>query len=311
MGPTANPIGPDAPNTAIVVPSRCVGVTSRMPASITPVLPSWNPMSSIERASCQGSCESATPANTTASTRALRTMTALRLYLSAQTPHSGTSGIPTTKTSALKSPMNASRSASATPIWRRYAGRSAKTWLTPRPSTIEVTQKTATRTRQSWAGREGGTEGAVRAPGSGIGGSLADARDRLAGRTKAPEGTGGTPSVQRVLGLQQAAVPGRRRVPRSLALRLSSPVPGAAAWIAPRCGLAVHSCPFGRDQCTVRGPRTTTGLSTNLQAEPSTLSPKLWTLWTGCGYSSGRCPIHGPSARAARGDQRPVGAPLR
>ena len=109
-GPTANPIGPDAPKIAIVVPSRARGVTSRMPASMIPVLPSWNPISSIARASCHGSRARATAANTTASTSALRTMTTLRLYLSAQAPHSGTSGIPTTKISALKMPMNASRS---------------------------------------------------------------------------------------------------------------------------------------------------------------------------------------------------------
>ena len=118
-GPTANPIGPEAPKSAMVVPSRRVGVTSRMPASMTPVLPSWNPMSRIDSASCHGSCDSATQANTTASTSALRTMTALRLYLSAQTPQSGTSGMPTTKISALNRPTNASRSASATPISRR------------------------------------------------------------------------------------------------------------------------------------------------------------------------------------------------
>ena len=118
-GPTANPTGPEAPKIAIVTPSRFRGVTSRMPASITPVLPSWNPMSSIARASCQGSRASATRPNTTASTRELRTMTALRLYLSAQTPQSGTSGAPTMKISELKSPTNASRSAGATPISRR------------------------------------------------------------------------------------------------------------------------------------------------------------------------------------------------
>ena len=76
-------------------------------------------MSSMLSASCHGSRDSATPANTTASTSALRTMTALRLYLSAQTPHSGTSGIPTTKISELNSPTKASRSASGTPISRR------------------------------------------------------------------------------------------------------------------------------------------------------------------------------------------------
>jgi hypothetical protein len=118
-GPTAKPIGPDAPKIAIVVPNRRVGVTSRIPASMTPVFPSWNPMRSIDRASCQGSRDRATAANTTASTSALRTMTALRLYLSAHTPHSGTSGMPTTKISELNNPTKASRSASGTPMPRR------------------------------------------------------------------------------------------------------------------------------------------------------------------------------------------------
>jgi hypothetical protein len=90
-----------------------------MPASITPVLPSWNPISSIASASCHGSRASATAANTTASTSALRTMTTLRLYLSAHAPHNGTSGIPTMKISALKMPMKAKRSWGATPSSRR------------------------------------------------------------------------------------------------------------------------------------------------------------------------------------------------
>ena len=46
---------------AMTVPSRRSGVTSRMPASITPVLPSWNPISSMLRASCHGSRDRATP----------------------------------------------------------------------------------------------------------------------------------------------------------------------------------------------------------------------------------------------------------
>ena len=74
-------------------------------------------------ASCHGSWDSATQAKTTASTSALRATTAFREYLSAQTPQSGTSGIPTTKISAEKSPTNAARSASGTPTTRRYAGR--------------------------------------------------------------------------------------------------------------------------------------------------------------------------------------------
>ena len=118
-GPTAKPMAPDAPKIAIVVPRRGSGVTSRIAASMIPVLPSWNPMSSMATASCHGSRASATAAKTTASTSALRTMTTLRLYLSAHAPHNGTSGIPTTKISALKMPMNASRSDSGTPISRR------------------------------------------------------------------------------------------------------------------------------------------------------------------------------------------------
>ena len=112
---------------------------------------------------------------------------------------------------------------------------------------------------------------------------------RSRGDTKAPEGTGGTPAVQRVLGLQQAAVPGRRRVPRSLALRLSNPVPGTAPWIAPRLRSGGSLLPLRARPMYGPGPKNHNGLIHELAGEPSTLSPKLWTLWTGCGYSSGRC----------------------
>jgi len=139
-GPTAKPIGPLAPKKAMIVPRRARGTTSRMAASMTPVLPSCSPMRSRLNASCHGSRLSATAANTTASTSALRMITAFRLYLSAQTPHRGTNGAPTMKIRALKMPMNCSRSASATPIPRRQEGRNAKTWLTPRPSTRDVGQ---------------------------------------------------------------------------------------------------------------------------------------------------------------------------
>jgi hypothetical protein len=76
-------------------------------------------------------------------------MTALQLYLSAQTPHKGTGGIPTTKTSAENSPKNGTRSACGTPISWRYGARNEKTWETPRPSTSDVIEKTATIRRQS------------------------------------------------------------------------------------------------------------------------------------------------------------------
>ena len=42
-GPIANPTAPDAPKSAIAVPSRRRGVTSRMPASMIPVLPELEP----------------------------------------------------------------------------------------------------------------------------------------------------------------------------------------------------------------------------------------------------------------------------
>ncbi len=122
-GPIAIPIGPAAPNRAIAVPSRGRGVESRIAASITPVLPSWKPTRSIEPASCHGSRLRATQAKTTASTRALRTMTTFRLYLSAHTPQSGTSGAPTTKIRALNRPTKWSRSAPETPIWRQVGRR--------------------------------------------------------------------------------------------------------------------------------------------------------------------------------------------
>jgi hypothetical protein len=77
-GPSAKPIGPATPNAAITVPTRRPGTTSRIAPSITPVFPSWNPIRSMLTASCHGSRESATQAKTTASTRALRAMTAFR-----------------------------------------------------------------------------------------------------------------------------------------------------------------------------------------------------------------------------------------
>ena len=104
-GPTAIPTGEVAPKSAIAVPRRRRGVTSRIAASITPVLPSWNPTSRRLSPSCHGVRLSATAANTTASTTALRMITALRLYLSAQTPHSGTIGRPSTNTSELSTPI--------------------------------------------------------------------------------------------------------------------------------------------------------------------------------------------------------------
>jgi hypothetical protein len=38
-----------------------------------------------------------------------------------------------------------------------------------------------------------------------------------------------------------------------MALRPSNPVPGTVPRIAPRCGLAVRTCPFGQDEMYWRG----------------------------------------------------------
>ena len=117
--------------------------------------------------------------------RALRTITTLRLYLSAQAPQSGTMGAPTTKISELNRPTNASRSVCCHAHLPQVGRQQREDLvLTPIPSTIEVIQKIATSTRQSCRGRAPG----VTAPAAtgwelGIGGSLADgSRGRWAAR---------------------------------------------------------------------------------------------------------------------------------
>jgi hypothetical protein len=134
----ANPRGPVAPNSAVTVPTRWRGVTSRSAASMTPVLPSCSPTRRRLTASCQGSSARATPARTTASTTALRTMTARRLYLSAQTPQNGTRTIPKTKMRLVKSPVNMGIWSAGRPTSRRRRGRKANTWLMPMVSIVET-----------------------------------------------------------------------------------------------------------------------------------------------------------------------------
>src|SRR5512146_620820 len=110
---------------------------------------------------------------------------------------------------------------------------------------------------------------------------------RRAADTKAPEGTDEAPAVRRVQGLQQAKVPGRRRVPRSGALRPPNLVPGTETRITPRTGLAVHICPFGQDEIYGPGRTATRRLSTNFAAGRSNLSPNFQGLWMTCGYTHG------------------------
>jgi hypothetical protein len=70
-----------------------------------------------------------------------------------------------------------------------------------------------------------------------------------AAHSEAPEGTGGRTGQSVRTGSEQ--VRSRYdppRAPRSVALRPSNPAPGTVPRIAPRCGLAVRTCPFGQDE---------------------------------------------------------------
>ena len=103
-GPSPNPSGLLEAKMPIANPSLGRGVTSRIAAIMTPELPSWKPTSTMLTASCHGAPLAATARNTTASTSALRITTALRLYLSAHTPHSGIKGNPARKNSEKSKP---------------------------------------------------------------------------------------------------------------------------------------------------------------------------------------------------------------
>ena len=76
-------------------------------------------------ASCQGAPLAATARKTTASTSELRMITALRLYLSAQTPHSGINGSPATKNKEKSRPSTWPMSASDIPTSDRRVGMKA------------------------------------------------------------------------------------------------------------------------------------------------------------------------------------------
>ena len=270
----------------------CCGVTSRIPASMTPVLPSWNPISSIdERELPRLARRAPRPANTTASTSALRTMTALRLYLSAQTPHSGTSGSADDEDERAEQADEREAIRLGDAHLAQVGADSAKIWLTPSPSTIDVIQKTPTRIRQSC--------GRARRAGRGRGRMGATARDYP---TAAPRGRrgrrGAHESARRNCGRtgrsagpvapNKSGVSGRRRVPRSLALRPSNPVPGTVPRITPRSGLAVRTCPFGQDEMYPPGPGGHNALSTNFARRGPTLSPSFPPMWTGCGEATPR-----------------------
>lgn len=116
------------------------------------------------------------------------------------------------------------------------------------------------------------------------GGRFDKPRPQPAG-TEAPEGTGGDLRSTGPVAANKSAVPDRRRVPRSPALRPANLVPGTVPRIAPRTSLAVQPAPSGKTKCTTQGRATTRRLSTNVRRDASDLSPNLAPLWTGCGYT--------------------------
>ena len=120
--------------------------------------------------------------------------------------------------------------------------------------------------------------------------SLADGGRGCPGHTKAPEGTDGDLRSTGPEAANKSAVPGRRRVPRSPALRPANLVPGTVPRITPRTGLAVQPAPSGKTKCTAGAPGATTGLSTNCATRVPEVIPELWGdvdgLWI---HSPGRC----------------------
>src|SRR6478736_3310929 len=112
-----------------------------------------------------------------------------------------------------------------------------------------------------------------------------------AGHAKAPEGTGGSPAVQRVQWLRtspQSLVAAGSLARWPCGPRTRFPGPSRGSLLGPVWRFT--SAPSGKTKCTVRGHTSTTGLSTNLLVTRPTLSPSSRTLWTSCGYSSGRLP---------------------
>jgi hypothetical protein len=80
------------------------------------------------------------------------------------------------------------------------------------------------------------------------------------------------------------------RDPRSTALRPSNPAPGTVPRIAPRCGLAVRTCPFGHDEMYPPGPSGHNSLIHELRPNRRWLIPEFPAdvdgMWTATGATS-------------------------
>ena len=122
-GPSAKPIGAAALKRAIDLVRACSGETSRIVASITPVLPSQKPSASVAPISCHASCAKAKAMSATRAIKPLRTMTSRRDRNSAIASQIGTCGAPTMKMPAVAAPDTVAISLSGTPAPSSASGR--------------------------------------------------------------------------------------------------------------------------------------------------------------------------------------------
>ena len=254
-GPTANPIGPDAPKIAIVVPSRRIGVTSRMPASMTPVFPSWNPMRSMLRASCHGSRRQRHAGeHHRLDERAAHDDGLAAVLVGPHAPQRH-------ERHPDHEDQRAEEPDEGEPVGFGYAhlaqvGRDegedlADTGTLDHRGDPEDGDEDAPVLLRAWSGREGSGSGvtarAYRDRDAGV--LHGRRRGRRAGHTKMPEGTGRKPANRPPFGSEQ--VRSLRVPPVNLARwpcdqRTWLPIPLRGS--LPGAVLAVRTCPFGQDE---------------------------------------------------------------
>ena len=118
-------------------------------------------------------------------------------------------------------------------------------------------------------------------------------------RKRPKELVGGPPVVSQRLRTSPESLRSARD-PRSTALRPSNPAPGTVPRIAPRCGLAVRTCPFGQDEMYPPGRHGHNGLIHELRPNRPVAYPRLSHR---CGRNvddasrRGATSMHGPRRR--------------
>ena len=122
-GPAAKPIGAAALKSEMTRARSRSGATSRIVASITPVLPSQKPSATVAPTSCQAWSASAKAISAARAMRPLRTMTSRRDRNSAIASQIGTCGAPMTKSPAIEMPVSDAISPMGTPACSSAMGR--------------------------------------------------------------------------------------------------------------------------------------------------------------------------------------------